>query len=108
MIYKVQISEQAEKDLREIYTYIAFEILSEWNPKNQLERLEKAIESLNEMPNRFKQYKKGFWENKNLRILPQDNYNIFYLCDDKNKIVTIIRIIYCRRNIDEELANRND
>ena len=43
MIFKVVISSQAEKDLRGIFEYIAFELLSPENATGQLERLEKQI-----------------------------------------------------------------
>ena len=37
-MYNIQISEQAEKDLRGIYEYIAFELLSPDNAAAQLDR----------------------------------------------------------------------
>ena len=43
MIFKVVISSQAEKDLRGIFEYIAFELLSPENATGQLERREKQI-----------------------------------------------------------------
>ena len=58
MIYKVETSLQAEEDLRGIFEYIAFELLSPENAGRQLERLEKQILSLNEMPERFSKYGK--------------------------------------------------
>ena len=39
MIYKVETSLQAEEDLRGIFEYIAFELLSPENAGRQLERL---------------------------------------------------------------------
>lgn len=41
MIFRIEISEQADKDLRNIYEYIAFELQSLENAKCQLDRLEK-------------------------------------------------------------------
>ena len=58
MIFKVVISSQAEKDLRGIFEYIAFELLSPENATGQLERLEKQILSLDELPERFPRYGK--------------------------------------------------
>lgn len=43
MIYKVDISEQADNDLRGIYEYIAFELQSPENAGGQLDRLEEHI-----------------------------------------------------------------
>ena len=44
---------QAEEDLREIFEYISFRLLSPENAAKQLERLESQILSLDEMPERF-------------------------------------------------------
>ena len=46
MIFKVIISAQAENDLRGIFEYITFELLSPENAEKQLNRLEKQILSL--------------------------------------------------------------
>ena len=53
MIFNVDTSIQAEADLRGIFEYIAFELLSPENAKKQLERLERQILSLDEMPERI-------------------------------------------------------
>ena len=58
MIFDVIISAQAEEDLRGIFEYITFELLSPENAEKQLERLEKQILSLDEMPERFPRYGK--------------------------------------------------
>ena len=46
MIYEVEVSEQADRDLREIFEYIAFELQSPENVIGQLNRLEEQILSL--------------------------------------------------------------
>ena len=40
MIYEVELSEQADSDLRGIFEYIAFELQSPGNASGQLDRLE--------------------------------------------------------------------
>ena len=50
MIYEVNVSEQAERDLRGIFEYIAFELQSSENASGQLDRLEEHILSLDTMP----------------------------------------------------------
>lgn len=105
MIYTVQISEKAECDLRDIYKYIAFDLLSPENAKKQLSRLEKSTMGLNEMPKRFRLYEKEPWHSRGLRILPVDNFVIFYIPDEERQIVTIIRVMYAGQDIDKELEN---
>ena len=61
MIFTVDTSIQAEEDLREIFEYIAFNLLSPENAAKQLERLESQILSLDEMPEPFPRYGKEPW-----------------------------------------------
>ena len=53
MIYEVEISEQADSDLRGIFEYSAFELQSPENASGQLDRLEKQILGLDTMPERY-------------------------------------------------------
>lgn len=46
MIYEVEISAQAESDLRGIYEYIAYELQSPESAASQLNRLEQGIVGL--------------------------------------------------------------
>ena len=46
MIYEVITTDQADADLRDIYEYIAFELLSPDNVAGQLRRLEEHIVGL--------------------------------------------------------------
>ena len=46
MKYEVEVSEQADRDLREIFEYIAFELQSPENAIGQLDCLEEQILSL--------------------------------------------------------------
>ena len=104
MSYSVKISEQANADLREIFEYIAFELQSLQNATGQLSRLEKNILSLDHMPERFRRYREEPWFSRGLRIMPVDNYCVFYIPDVDKKIVNIIRIMYGGRDIDTEFA----
>ena len=53
MKYEVEVSEQADRDLREIFEYIAFELQLPENAIGQLDRLEEQILSLDAMPKRY-------------------------------------------------------
>ena len=62
MIYEVELSEQADSDLRGIFEYIAFELQSPENASGQLDRLEEQILSLDTMPERYRKYEKEPWK----------------------------------------------
>lgn len=103
MNYEVEISELAEADLRKIYEYIAFTLLAPENARGQLNRLEESILSLENYPMRHRVYEKGIWNSRGLRVLPVDNYVVFYIPNEETAVVTIIRVLYAGRNIDKEL-----
>ncbi len=105
MIFDVIISAQAEEDLRGIFEYITFELLSPENAEKQLERLEKQILSLDEMPERFPRYAKEPWYSRGLRFVAIDNYIVFYIPDMEEQMVTILRVMYSGRNIEEQLSD---
>ena len=103
MIFDVQISEQADRDLRGIYECIAFELLAPGNAAGQLDRLESAISKLDHMPDRFRSYDREPWKSRGLRVFPVDNYLVFYVPNEETRIVTVIRVMYGGRDIDKEL-----
>ena len=106
MKYKIEISEQADKDLRNIYEYIAFELQAPENASGQIDRLEKHILSLDSMPEKYRIYDKEPWKSRGLHILPVDNYVVLYIPDTETKVVTILRIMYSGRDIDKQLYHK--
>lgn len=103
MIYEVEISKQAEADLRGIFEYIAYTLLAPENASGQLDRLETNILKLGQMPERFRLYEKEPWHSRGLRMLPVDNFVVLYIPDEKKGIVTVIRVMYGGRDIEKEL-----
>ncbi len=103
MIFTIEVSDQADIDLRNIYEYIAFELQSPENASGQLDRLEKGILSLGQMPERFREYEKEPWHSWGLRIMPVDNYCVLYIPDLEKALVTIIRVMYGGRDIETQL-----
>lgn len=97
MIYSVNISAQADKDIRAIYEYIALTLMSPENANAQLSRLEDRINKLDNLPKRFPKYK------NEIRFMPVDNYLVFYTVYDVSKNVSILRVMYGKRNIEKTL-----
>ncbi len=73
MSYEINMTTQAQNDLRDIFEYIAFTLQSPQNAAGQLDRLEGSIDSLAQMPERFRVYDKEPWRSRNLRIMPVDH-----------------------------------
>lgn len=107
MTFFVEITQQAETDLQEIYDYIAFQLLSPENATGQLNRLERNIMMLDEMPERFHLYEKEPWRSRGLRMMTVDRYVVLYLPNRQTATVTILRVMYGGRDIDAQLKNEN-
>lgn len=103
MIYSVQITHQAECDLRKIFEYIAFDLKSFQSAVGQMNRLEEAIRSLDELPERFPRYQREPWLSRGLRMMAIDKYCVFYFIFHESEAVSIIRCMYCGRNIEVAL-----
>jgi len=105
--WQVVYSEQAELDLRCIYEYIAFTLLVPKVAGKQTRRIMDGVAKLNQLPLRYQLYKKEPWRSKGLRVLPIDNYLVFYLPVESQKTAAVIRIMCGGRNIEEQL-NRTE
>ena len=100
MSYAIQMTEKAKNDLNDIFSYIAFQIPqlnSLQNAEQQILRLEKGIYSLDELPSRFPLYAEEPWHSMGMRVMPIDNYIVFYRIE--KEAVYIYRILYKRRNV---------
>lgn len=103
MIFHVAYSAEARQDLRDIYQYIAYELLAPIAAAGQTENIMKAIQSLEQMPMRHRLYEEEPWHGRGLRVLPVDHYLVFYLPDEINATVSIIRIMYSGRDSEKQL-----
>lgn len=99
MNYAVNISNQADGDLRSLFEYIAFELQSPENAINQLDRIESAITSLSAYSERHVNYPYEPWRSRGLRVMPVDNYLVFYIPDHLAMTVSIVRVLYGGRDI---------
>ena len=103
MTYRVELSAAGNDDLRKIYEYIAFELGMSDSAKAQIRRLEERIYDLETMPERHRCYEKEPWGTRGLRLMPVDNYVVFYIPNDERRVVNVVRIIYGGRNIAAQL-----
>lgn len=106
MSYVVEMTDQAKKDLRGIYEYIAFSLQSKINAGRQLNRIEREILSLSELPERYKVLDLGFEAAKSVRIVTVDRYCVIYHVAKEIDTVLILRILYGGRDIKTELEDR--
>ena len=108
MNWKIQYSASSREDLKSIFDYIAYELLSPEYAAGQVEHIMKAIHFLEDMPIRNPLYSEEPWRPKQIRFLPVDNYIIFYLPKDDSGTVNIIRIIYSGRDMKRQIKETKE
>ncbi len=108
MTYFVELTRQAETDLRDLFDYVAVVLQSPQSAENLLARLENKILSLEHMPERHHRYRAEPWYSRGLRVMVVDPYYVFYIPRPNQQIVSIIRVIYGARDIERLLAEDAD
>jgi toxin ParE1/3/4 len=101
--WNIEIADAAYEDLRNIYSYIAFELRSPDDARNVLRRILAQIATLDEMPDRFRTYPREPLSSQGVRVMDVGNYCVYYL--PKDGVVSVGRILYCKRNTDAVFAN---
>lgn len=103
MSWEIEVSDAAHEDLRDIYAYIALELRSPENARNVLRRILAQIATLDEMPERFRQYPREPLASQGVRVMDVGNFCVYYFA--KDGVVSVGRILYCRRDADAIFAN---
>lgn len=97
-MYKIQFTELAEEDLLSILRYISEVLKSPTAAKNLLIEIEEQITLLELMPFSCSLVLDDYLASKGIRSLLVKNYHIFYTINDSENIVSIIRVLYARRD----------
>lgn len=103
MKWKVKYSAEAKQDLEGIYDYISSVLSEPQIAKGQVERILSSVKKLDLMPQRYRLCDYEKWSKQGVRFLTVDNYIVFYLPDETEKSVTVIRIMYGGRDINNIL-----
>ncbi|OEF96668.1 type II toxin-antitoxin system RelE/ParE family toxin [Desulfuribacillus alkaliarsenatis] len=96
--YLIGITEPAEEDLRQIGKYITKEFLSPVTAKEVINKIGNEILRLEIMPLRNAIVPDERLTLLGIRKIIVDNYLVFYIVEESSRIVTVIRILYKRRN----------
>ncbi len=96
--YVVKLYARAYRDLNGIYTYIAKNLLEPGTALNMLDELEKAIFSLEQLPQRGAIRRVGTYANGDYRQLFVQNYVILYRVLKTKKEVHIVTVRYTPGN----------
>lgn len=98
MKYEVQISDRAEGDLDSIIEYLIFKLKAPKAADNFLSVFEQQVESLKASPKACKIIDADVLSMEEIRVIQVNNYLAFFIIDKKRKMVSIIRVLYGRRD----------
>jgi addiction module RelE/StbE family toxin len=96
--YDLRIMPMAEEDLDGIFEYIANTLEAPVAANRLMLRIEKAIQTLRDTPRIGPKCQDEILGSKGYRKLIIDNYIAFYLVNDEDRSVIVMRVIYGRRN----------
>ena len=106
--YSVIYSPEAKDDLREIYSYIAYDLQAPETAEGQVNRIRKEIRSLDFMPSRYAVVDWEPWKSMGMHRVPVDNFVVYYAVNDGSRTVTVIRIFYGGRDIEDIIQAKRE
>jgi toxin ParE1/3/4 len=104
MSWAILYSSRAKTDLKDIYEYIAFDLLVPEIADNIIRKIMKKISTLDAMPMRHQLRKDEPWHSRGVRYFAVNNYLIHYIPNESMEIVNILRIVYEGRDINQQLS----
>ena len=96
--YNVQITPQAQQQMKEIVDYISYELCAPDAAAHLLDKLEKNIMSLSDFPDRFSVIEENPWDTQGIRKIIVNNFLIYYWIDKTQITVHVIAVIYNKRD----------
>ena len=101
--YGIRITPRAYNDLDDIYSYLAGESMNEEAGIHLMDRIETSILRLKDFPMSGSYVNDDILKNRGYRKLLVDNYIVFYLVDESENIVVIMRVLYGRQKYQDFL-----
>ena len=98
MKYSILITPSAEHDIVEAADNIEFTLFNPAAADDLLDKTEEAINKLSSMPEKHALVDDPVLASWGIRMIVIENYLAFYVIDEGNKTVSIVRFLYGKRN----------
>ena len=102
--YNYQLTQKAENDLDGIVSYIALELANPTAAANFIDKLLSGISGICHFPESGSVVINDYLPSFGVRKIVVNNYIVYYLPNHDEKMITVLRIVYGRRNMDEILS----
>lgn len=96
--YRIDISEPAENDLRDIVRYISAQLSAPVAAQRMMDIFEDAIAELTDMPHKYPYITDARLAALGYHKLIVKNYIVFYTIDENLKVINVERILFTRRD----------
>ena len=103
MSWDIDITDAAQDDLRDIFAYITREFRAPEYARRIVRNILKEIWTLDEMPERFRPYPREPIASRGVHVMDVGNFCVYYV--PKGGVVTVVRILYFRRDADAVLRD---
>lgn len=98
-----RMTQKAGADLDDIVGYLTVELSNPTAASDFVYKLQDSIEKIRSFPESSPLVVNDFMPDTKVRKKSVGNYIVYYLPDDAEKMIFILRIIHSRRNMDEIL-----
>ncbi len=95
--YKIFLTDTAANDLHKIADYIANELLEPETAQKLIAKIKSSVMSLAKMPERNNTVNDELLAAQGIRRLIIENHILFYVISDDEDTVTVIRVLYGKR-----------
>jgi len=97
-VYKINISDVAKQDIKDIGKYITDELIEPLVAINITNEILDSIETLEQMPDRIALVKDKRLAAQGIRPLYIKNYTVFFRIVDSLDVVDVVRVLYSHRD----------
>ncbi len=107
MAFKYLFTKRAENDLSNIINYISNDLSNRVAAKDFYDKVIYALEIICDFPFSCQIYNSSYLdENIPIRQKIIGNYSLFYKVDEQQNRITVLALLYSKRNIQELLKNK--
>ena len=97
-MYRLKFSKLYDKDVDSSYNYIKDNLEAPMAAENLIVEIVEKLNKIKENPNIRPLVQDKYLASLGYRLINVKNYMIFYVIDDDNKHVKVVRFLYNRRN----------
>ena len=99
--YSYKFTGKAVNDLESVIRYIRDELLNPTAATAFFSKIFESIDNLRSFPLSEMLVENEFFQDKDIRRVVVDNYIMYYLADEAQREIIIVRIVYGKRNLEE-------